>query len=113
MRETLVARVPSLSEPGTAYAVTRRPDGTLACACPAYGAWRKRGQPCWHLRVWQSADVALERCRVAGHQEVFAPRVLCQPCLLALLAAMAGAVKKRYVVKPEKKPRKKKGTVEP
>lgn len=99
-----VGRVPSLSDPRVSYVVTEGPDG-LRCECQAFPSWRKRGLPCWHLRVWRAAQGAVARCRDAGHdptQHTDQPLV-CQACLLSVLSAMAGKVKRDYVSKADVK----------
>ena len=101
----MIARVPSLSDPAVAYDLVLRKDGSIACGCPAFGSWKKRGLPCWHMRVYQSAEGAVERCRKDHGRD----GDICLVCLLRLLAQMAGVVKRKYVPRPPKKPRKKKG----
>jgi len=103
-RTVQVGRVPSLSDPTVSWAIFQRGE-ELICECPAYGSWKKRGLPCWHLRVWTSAEKALQGCYAAHGGDGGDRQALCHVCLLALLAALSAAVKKRYVPKPEKKPR--------
>lgn len=92
-KETFVARVPSLTNARLRYDVTLK-DGELFCACPAFYSWRKRGEKCWHLRVWEAASRALDRCwNDHGTPDGF----VCQACLLALLSKAAGVVKAEYV----------------
>jgi len=111
MRERVVARVPSLSDPRARYDVVERRDGTLTCECPAFASWRKRGKPCWHLRVLATTRAAVARCRDAaergapGHLTVGG---LCDDCALGLVAALAARVKANYVEKPPPKRRRKK-----
>ena len=106
----VVACVPSLSDPRVRYDITRERDGSLRCECQAFASWRKRGLPCWHLRVWQAASAALVRCETAGHGQHIVERdaspdaaYLCERCLLALLAAMAAKVKTQFVARAEVK----------
>jgi hypothetical protein len=95
----LLARVPSLSDPKTLYDVTLY-GGETWCECQAFASWKKRGEACWHVRVYKSMATALDRCWTEHDtQDGF----VCRACLLALLSAMAGAVKTRYVDKEEAK----------
>lgn len=95
----LLARVPSLSDPRTLYDVTLY-GGETWCECQAFYAWKKRGMKCWHVRVYESAARALERCwNEHNTQDGF----VCRACLLALLSAMAAKVKEHYVDKEEAK----------
>lgn len=95
----LLARVPSLSDPTTLYDVTLY-GGELFCECQAFFSWKKRGMKCWHLRIYESAERALDRCwNEHGTQD----GLICRACLLALLAAMSSRVKEHYVDKDEAK----------
>lgn len=102
MKEELIARVPSLSDPKVLYDITLRRSrfGTasdeMLCSCQAFYSWKKRGEKCWHLRVYESAARALDRCwNEHGTQDGF----VCTACLLALLSKMASVVKQDYVDK--------------
>ena len=99
MKEIVIARVPSLSDARVRYDITDR-GGELHCSCQAFYSWKKRGLKCWHLRVFDSSARALERCWTEHETpEGF----LCRTCLLALLSAMTGTVKSRYIDKEEAK----------
>jgi hypothetical protein len=95
----VLARVPSLSDPKVLYDVTLY-GGETWCECQAFYSWKKRGEKCWHIRVYESAARALDRC---WNDHDTPDGFICQACLLALLSAMAGAVKTRYVDKAEAK----------
>jgi hypothetical protein len=101
----IVARVPSLSDPAKRYVIEKTMDGSLACSCQAFGSWKKRGKPCWHLRVWASVSGVLRRCLDAGHVAVatdgndLSVSVVCEACLLSVVAAMTGKIKRDYVSK--------------
>lgn len=108
MKERVIGRVPSLSDPKAAYDITSRllPSGEeLRCGCQAFGSWKKRGLPCWHLRVWESAQKALAKCYELHGGDGGDGQTLCQPCLLSVLAAMSGKVKRDYIPRPPKKVR--------
>ncbi len=111
MRENVVGRVPSLSDPKVLYDITSRllpgpgVNEELRCGCQAFHSWKKRGLPCWHLRVWDSAQKALGRCYEQHGGEGGDAQTLCGPCLLALLAAAAAKVKTDYVPRPPKRVR--------
>jgi hypothetical protein len=104
--EEVVAQVPSLSDPKVLYDITLRRGrrGTqsdeLLCSCQAFYSWKKRGEKCWHLRVYESAARALDRCWTEHNTP---DGFVCVACLTALLSAMAGVVKQRYVDKAEAK----------
>jgi hypothetical protein len=111
MRENVIGRVPSLSDPKVSYQITARllpgPGAAeeLRCGCQAFGSWKKRGLPCWHLRVWESAQKALAKCYELHGGDGGDRQQLCGPCLLSLLAALAAKVKNDYVPRPPKKVR--------
>jgi hypothetical protein len=109
MRENVIGRVPSLSDPKVSYEITARPvagaPDELRCGCQAFGSWKKRGLPCWHLRVWHSAQGALGKCYQLHGGDGGDGQRLCAPCLLSLLAALSAKVKNDYVPRPPKKVR--------
>lgn len=98
----LLGHVPSLTDPRTTYAIYEY-NGAFSCECQAFASWQKRGLPCWHLRVWKAATGAMQRCEDVGHPAGAGRAALCRSCLLAVLAAMAGKVKRDYVPKAEAK----------
>ncbi len=104
MTDEVVGRVPSLSNPRTFYDITLRRSrfGTcndeLICSCQAFYAWKKRGLKCWHLRIFEAASKALDRCwEYHGTQDGF----VCASCLIGVLAKAASVVKNEYVKKEE------------
>lgn len=111
MREHVIGRVPSLSDPKVLYDITSRfvpgqpGHEELRCGCQAFASWKKRGLHCWHLRVWHAAQQALGRCYQAHGGDGGDGQTLCPKCLLSLLAAAAAKVKNEYVLKPPKKVR--------
>lgn len=98
----MIASIPSLTDPRTSYRIHIAGDGSLVCDCQAFGSWKKRGLPCWHLRVFNASNGAIARCVAADHG-YSSPNVLCRSCLYLLVAAMTGKIKRDYVPKDDVK----------
>lgn len=95
-----VVRVPSLSEPGVDYIVTRTTTHTgdaMRCTCPAFP--RSEARRCKHTDIVRLADSMVAACATAQHHA--APGALCRTCVVAVLARMAGKVKREFVPKQE------------
>lgn len=112
--------VPSFSRPGERHVVTRtvRPDGegtetSWRCECIAFDMSGRR-RTCRHVVIGRKAAAAYERCAAAGHQGVVSAgaeahprRFICEPCLVALIAAAARHVERNYRPKGERRPPRK------
>ena len=88
---SVVAKVPSLTRKGVAYEIDLR-NGTPYCDCPA-ASFRKVGSPiCKHRSIYETARAAILVCRAAHNEH--GSDVLCQQCLIDLLATLAAEVEK-------------------
>jgi hypothetical protein len=96
-------KVPSLSHPGTFHDVEATAQG-VTCTCPRFSF----NKDCTHVRVYLTAQHAVERCREAGHIEsgaALGANGICLQCLVVLVGAMTRKVRHDYVTKDEAKAR--------
>ena len=100
MTTGLLGRVPSLTTPDTSYEIAFGRDG-LSCSCPAFTYGKKKGKPCKHLDIWRAVQTAQERCANAHRGGGEAPGI-CERCLIALIAAATGKVRKDYLPKQKR-----------
>jgi hypothetical protein len=96
--------VPSLSG-GHPHEVTldiRTGAEVWRCDCLAFAGNRGVPKSCRHTRIAHAVNATLDKCAAAGHlQHENLHAAVCEDCLIALVAGMAAAVKKRYVEKPK------------
>lgn len=104
---TALARVPSLTKYDRAYNVALR-GNLIACECPAFSFGKKKGEPCKHLKIYEAAIRAIERCFELGHQKgsTGEDNALCRQCLVALLAVAARKVRREFKKKEPRKPKR-------
>mgnify|MGYP006935471375 CR=1 FL=1 len=92
----LVALVPSLSGQGAYYRIERQ-DGQLWCSCPAFSFGKNKGVSCKHVKVYEGALRAAQRCQsLHGRKD----GGVCMQCLVSLVGRSARKVATGYVPKP-------------
>lgn len=95
-----VVKVPSFSKPGEWHSVI----GTeqRSCDCIRFDMSPRAAKSCRHTELVAKADDLLASC---AKQHGSTDDRLCRQCLVALLAASAWKVRRRFVPKPPKKPK--------